>query len=99
MQLAADLTRHVAALRVAAGLEPGLVWQRERQTLLEWLRAELLPHATAEEAALYPAAADRPGGRLLLDAPQADLAGLLAGMHTLLGATEAAAGGCGGGGC
>ncbi|GAA2358560.1 DUF2249 domain-containing protein [Dactylosporangium salmoneum] len=150
-QLAADLTRHVTALRAAAGLGTSLVWRRERQTLLQWLRAELLPHATAEEAALYPAAADRPGGRLLvegmlteheaisalvaeldtagtavdaasaaralaavfevhlakennlilpllLDAPQVDLAGLLGGMHALLGAADAPAG-CGGGGC
>jgi uncharacterized protein (DUF2249 family) len=32
-----------------------------------WLHAELLPHAQAEEAALYPAAAAQPGGRLLVD--------------------------------
>ncbi|WP_327002215.1 DUF2249 domain-containing protein [Dactylosporangium sp. NBC_01737] len=149
-QLAADLSRYVTALRAAArGTSP--LWRRERQTVLEWLRAELLPHATAEEAALYPAAADQPGGRLLvdgmlaeheaitalvaeldtadaavdaaaaaralaavfevhlakennlilpllLDAPQIDLSGLLAGMHTLLGA-EDTPGRCGGGGC
>jgi uncharacterized protein (DUF2249 family) len=70
-QLAANLTRHVTVLRDAAGgdagLETGPVWRRERQMLLDWLRTELVPHAIAEEAALYPAAAEQPGGRLLVE--------------------------------
>ncbi|GAB2932849.1 hypothetical protein GCM10027280_20710 [Micromonospora polyrhachis] len=65
-QLSTDLAGHVAALRdVVTGREAGSVWQR--QALLSWLREELVPHATAEEAGLYPAAAAQPGGRLLVD--------------------------------
>lgn len=66
-QLAADLDRHVAALRDAAGEPAGSVWRRQRQDLATWLREELVPHAAAEEAGLYPAAAELPGGRLLVD--------------------------------
>jgi uncharacterized protein (DUF2249 family) len=155
-QLAAELHRHIAGLRDAAGQDGGSQrapgWRRDRQMLLEWLRTELLPHAAAEEAALYPVAAEQPGGGLLvegmlaehraitalvaelaaagtavdaaaaaralgavfevhlakendlilpllLDTPQVAIADLLAGMHDLLGAAEAAGGGCGGGGC
>ena len=155
-QLAADLSRLVAAVRAAAGQEAGPdtspLWRGERQALLEWLRAELLPHAAAEETALYPAAADQPGARLLVEGmlaehqaitalvaeldtagtavdaaaaaralaalfevhlakendlvlpllldAEVDLAGLLAGMHAVLGTEEAPGGGCGGGcGC
>ncbi|GAB3140773.1 hypothetical protein GCM10027290_12140 [Micromonospora sonneratiae] len=152
-QLSTDLAGHVAALRDAAtGQEAGSVWPQQRQVLLSWLREELVPHAAAEEAGLYPAAAEQPGGRLLvdgmlvehqaitalvaeieaagtpvdaaaaaralaalfevhlakennlilpllLDAPQVSLADLLEGMHEMLGADEAAGGGCGCGGC
>lgn len=34
--------------------------------LLDWCRRELLPHARAEEAALYPAARETTRGRLLV---------------------------------
>jgi uncharacterized protein (DUF2249 family) len=151
-QLAADLGRHVAALRAAAGEPAGPGWRQAQQALLSWLRTELVPHAVAEEAGLYPTAAAQPGGRLLvdgmlaehkaittlvtelesagtavdavaaaralaalfevhlakennlilpllLDATQVSLADLLEGMHDLLGADEAADGGCGGGEC
>lgn len=65
-ELAATLDRHVTELRQAA--EFGTLreaWQR-RDELTGWLDAELLPHARAEEAALYPAAAAQPEGRLLV---------------------------------
>lgn len=65
-QLAAALAAHVAELLRAA--EFGSLrqaWQR-RDALAAWLHDELLPHAQAEEAALYPAAADQPDGRLLV---------------------------------
>lgn len=38
-----------------------------RQELLSWLHTELMPHALAEETSLYPAAAARPSGRLLVE--------------------------------
>lgn len=67
-ELATELDRHVAALREAtAGGLPASVWRQRRQTLLTWLRTELVPHAVAEEAGLYPAAAAQPDGRLLVD--------------------------------
>lgn len=40
---------------------------RARAELVSWLHAELLPHATAEEAVLYPAAAELTPGALLVD--------------------------------
>ncbi|GAA0446668.1 hypothetical protein Aca07nite_57140 [Actinoplanes capillaceus] len=66
-QLAAALTGHVTDLVTAAEMG-GLrqVWHH-RDALLGWLHTELLPHAYAEENALYPAAAARPEGRLLVD--------------------------------
>ncbi len=36
--------------------------------LAGWCQAELVPHAAAEEAVLYPAARENPEGRLLIDA-------------------------------
>jgi uncharacterized protein (DUF2249 family) len=153
-ELAAALDGHVSALIEAASIGSSrLTWQR-RDQLVAWLRAELLPHAAAEEAGLYPAAAAQPDGRLLVDgmlaehqaitavvaeleaaaspvdaavaaralsalfavhlakendlilplllaAEQVSLAGLLEGMHELLGAGQASRGCAGGsgGGC
>jgi iron-sulfur cluster repair protein YtfE (RIC family) len=65
-QLAAELNNHVTPLRdAAAGQEPA--WRVQQQALLRWLHTDLLPHAAAEEAVLYPAAADQTGGKLLVD--------------------------------
>ena len=59
-QLADTLAAHTAALRVAAvGGDQALAWRR-RDALVAWLHAELLPHAHAEEAALYPSAGRSP---------------------------------------
>lgn len=66
-KLAAALREHHAGLLAAAQYgDVPKVW-RLRDDLLEWLRGELLPHATAEEATLYPAAADDQRGTLLVD--------------------------------
>jgi uncharacterized protein (DUF2249 family)/iron-sulfur cluster repair protein YtfE (RIC family) len=43
-----------------------------RQELLSWLRDELVPHATAEEQTLYPAAAEIVEARLLVEAMLAE---------------------------
>ena len=43
-----------------------------RQELLSWLRDELVPHATAEEQTLYPAAAQLTETRLLVEAMLAE---------------------------
>jgi uncharacterized protein (DUF2249 family) len=93
-QLAADLARHAAALRAAAGPLPQASWPQQRQALLGWLRTELLPHAAAEEAALYPAAAARTDGRLLVEAMVGEhqaIAVLVAELETADTSTDAAA--------
>jgi hypothetical protein len=41
--------------------------EQTRQDLLGYLRRDLIPHARAEEEALYPAAAARPGGGPLVE--------------------------------
>ena len=41
--------------------------QDARTTLVTWAEDELVPHAMAEEAAMYPAAHAQPEGRLLVD--------------------------------
>lgn len=65
-QLSEALDAHAGRLIDAAErADAPQVWQH-RQELTTWLRTELLPHAHAEEATLYPAAAARPGGQLLV---------------------------------
>jgi uncharacterized protein (DUF2249 family) len=59
----------LAALARSGGSE-GLVSLRD--DLVAWGRDELLPHARAEEVTLYRAAAERPEGRLLVEAMVAD---------------------------
>jgi uncharacterized protein (DUF2249 family) len=152
-QLAAALNGHVNGLLEAAEIGSlRQVWQH-RDSLIGWLHTELLPHALAEEAALYPAAAAQPAGRLLIDgmldehrvitalvaeieetsapvaaaaaaralqavfathlakendlvvpllvaADDVSLAGLLDGLHDVIGSSGSGSGGCGGhGGC
>jgi iron-sulfur cluster repair protein YtfE (RIC family) len=41
--------------------------ERARDELLDYLKAELVPHARAEEETLYRAAAAQPEGRLLIE--------------------------------
>jgi uncharacterized protein (DUF2249 family) len=85
-ELAATLGRHVAALFEAAEIGSSrLTWQH-RDELVAWIHGELLPHAAAEEAALYPAAAAQPDGRLLVDGMVAEHKAITA----LVGDLEAA---------
>jgi uncharacterized protein (DUF2249 family) len=65
-ELAAALTRRVASLRAAARAGADAEWRQHRQSLLTWLRTELLPHAAAEEGAMYPAAMAQDSGRFLV---------------------------------
>ncbi|GAA1764666.1 hemerythrin domain-containing protein [Luedemannella helvata] len=151
-QLAATLDGYARALREAAqGEDAPRLWQH-REALVTWLHGELLPHAYAEEAALYPVAAAQPTGRrlidgmlaehvaigdlvnelenaasavalasaaralsavfavhlakendlvvpLLVEAPDVSLAGLLDGLHDLIGAADDKGCDCGGCGC
>ena len=57
-----------------------------RQELLSWLRDDLVPHATAEEKTLYPAAAEIAEARLLVEAMLAEHVLI----HRLVGDLEAA---------
>ncbi|GIJ23010.1 DUF2249 domain-containing protein [Micromonospora lutea] len=67
-ELSATLTGHVVRLVGAVDLgDTRQAWSC-RDELVAWLHGELLPHASAEETALYPAAADLPAGRLLVEA-------------------------------
>ncbi len=66
-ELTAALTRHVALLRAAARAGADSQWREHQQSLLAWLRTELLPHAAAEESALYPPAGRQDRGALLIE--------------------------------
>lgn len=70
-QLSGELSALVARLGSAA--EAGsLSTSAERDRLVEFAREQLLPHAAAEEAAMYPAAHADDTGRLLVDAMLAE---------------------------
>lgn len=65
-QMLGTLAMRVSALREAvAGGEPV---DPPRAGLVRWCRDQLLPHAEAEEATLYPAAAGHESARLLVTA-------------------------------
>ncbi|MFG2053202.1 DUF2249 domain-containing protein [Micromonospora sp. NPDC048930] len=75
-QLAAVLDRHVRRLLTAAENGDDVRTQAARADLLGWLREELLPHANAEETALYPVAADRAEAALLIRGMRAEHAAI-----------------------
>lgn len=75
-ELAGALAVHVQRLLTEASQGDAEAAWRSREQLVTWCRSELLPHASAEEQALYPAARGRDEGRLLVE-------GMLA-EHTLL---------------
>lgn len=54
--------------------------------LVEWCETELVPHALAEEAALYPGARQQPEGRLLVEGLLADHAVTVGLVEELRGA-------------
>lgn len=66
-QLAADLNAHVESLLGLVETDQLLKAATARQELVDFVRAEILPHARAEEQALYPSAAALPQGELLVD--------------------------------
>lgn len=74
-EMAGRLDLLTAAVVAAAGSGSGAA-ESARGDLLQWLRDELVPHATAEERSLYPAAAELPEARLLVEAMLAE--------HTLI---------------
>jgi len=81
-QLAGALAVQVEALLDAAdrGDRPGA--GAASAALVRWCQVELVPHALAEEKAMYPAAHDNPRAQMLVDA-------MLAEHHDLLALVEA----------
>ena len=76
--MAAALGARVSAVQQAA--RSGQDVTAARDAVVAWSRDELLPHAAAEEQTVYAAAAERPEGRLLIEALVADhrvIAGLV----------------------
>jgi uncharacterized protein (DUF2249 family) len=66
-QLADTLEFRVEALVGAAASGDDLTARAARAGLVHWCERELVPHALAEERAMYPAAHAKPEGRLLVD--------------------------------
>jgi len=91
-QLAGALAVQVEALVGAAarGDLPGA--EAASDALVRWCDTELIPHALAEEQAMYPAAHQDPRARLLAASGDVSLALILERMHELLGGRELAAG-------
>lgn len=77
-ELAGSLEALVQPLVAAAAAGERERAEEARSRLLRWCEEELLPHAAAEEHALYPAAHARPEGRLLID-------GMITEHHVLTG--------------
>lgn len=65
--MAATLSQLVDNLVSAVSGGPEAATGRTRQELVRWCRAELVPHALAEEKTMYPAAHGMEAGRLLVD--------------------------------
>lgn len=73
---ALDLLVHAVLTAATRGDSPEVDAAAHR--LVAWCEADLLPHAKAEETALYAAARNRPEGRLLVDGMLAEHAVILA---------------------
>ena len=79
-QLAGALAVQVETLVAAAARGDQSAAVTASEALVQWCQAELIPHALAEEGAMYPKAHEDPRARLLVDAMLAehrDLAGLV----------------------
>jgi uncharacterized protein (DUF2249 family) len=87
-QLEDGLNHRVEALLDLVDTDHLLKAETARQDLVTYLRREILPHAQAEEQALYPPAAARPDGRLLV-AGMVDEHHALAGLVDQLAAAKA----------
>lgn len=67
-QLAGALARHVERLLNTAVGGDEHAADNARTSLIHWCETELIPHALAEEASMYPLAHEDPSARLLIDA-------------------------------
>jgi uncharacterized protein (DUF2249 family)/iron-sulfur cluster repair protein YtfE (RIC family) len=66
-QLAGSLALRVEGVIAAAANRNDATADRARRELVAWCQAELVPHALAEEKAMYPHAQARVEGRLLVE--------------------------------
>jgi uncharacterized protein (DUF2249 family) len=66
-QMAGELALRTEALLTAASARDEHRAAQARAALVQWTTGELVPHALAEEKAMYPAAQARPEGRLLVE--------------------------------
>jgi uncharacterized protein (DUF2249 family) len=87
-QMAGVLAVAVERLVTAASRRDESSAAAARDTLVGWCRAELVPHALAEESALYPAAHAKAEGRLLVDGMLAEHAVITGLVDEIAGAPD-----------
>jgi uncharacterized protein (DUF2249 family) len=87
-ELAGGLAARTEALLVAAGRPDRAGSRSAADELVAWAERELVPHALAEEQALYPAAQATTEGRLLVDGMLAEHRAITALVHEVAAATE-----------
>jgi uncharacterized protein (DUF2249 family) len=87
-ELAGSLALRVEGLVAAAAHRNEAVATRAQEDLVDWLRRELVPHALAEEEAMYPHAQALPEGRLLVDGMLAEHAAITATVAELADAGD-----------
>jgi uncharacterized protein (DUF2249 family) len=86
-QLAGALGRHIEKLLNAAIGGDELAGERARTGLVQWCESELIPHALAEEANMYPKAHEIASAQLLVDAMIAEHREILALVEQIKGAS------------
>jgi uncharacterized protein (DUF2249 family) len=87
-ELAGSLALRVEGLVAAAAHQNVAVATRAQEDLVDWLGRELVPHALAEEQAMYPHAQALPEGRLLVDGMLAEHAAITATVAELADAAD-----------
>ena len=85
-QMAGALGARVEALVSAAAARDDQAAGKAREDLVSWCEHELVPHALAEEKAMYPAAQAKPEGRLLVEGMLGEHQ-VITGLVQLVGAT------------
>ena len=93
-QMAGELALRVEALVAAAVARDDQRAGKERAGLVTWCTHELVPHALAEEKAMYPAAQAMPEGRLLVEGMLAEhqvITGLVRDLESAVEPVRAAA--------
>jgi uncharacterized protein (DUF2249 family) len=86
-EMAGVLAALVEALVAAAARRDEAVAEQTRSRLVHWCETELVPHALAEEKAMYPAARRSPEGRLLVKGMLAEHR-VITGLVRRLGSAE-----------